>query len=124
MTKVELRNGEPQQKMFRRFRKSVVSSGVMGEVRKRRWFISKNEQRRIDKKKAIRRLKRRKMKKKPFTKEILDHSMTEEIYTRGDWIVHANYGVGQVKGKNTRILDGEERTFLKVRTVSSNIFFR
>lgn len=48
--------------------------------------------------------------------------MTEEIYDQGDWIVHANYGVGQVKGKNTRVLDGEERTFIKVRTVSSEYF--
>lgn len=48
--------------------------------------------------------------------------MSEEIYSRGDWIVHANYGVGQVKEKNTRILDGEERTFLKVRTFSSTYF--
>jgi len=62
LVKVVLRNGESEQKLFRRFRKTVVSSGVMGEVRKRRWFISKNEQRRIDKKKAIRRLKQRKNK--------------------------------------------------------------
>lgn len=63
MVKVVLRKGEPQQKMFRRFRKSVVSSGIMGDVRKKRWFISKNEQRRIDEKKAIRRQKRRQIKK-------------------------------------------------------------
>ena len=48
--------------------------------------------------------------------------MSEEMYTRGDWIVHANYGVGQVKGKNTRILDGKERIFLKVKTYSSEYF--
>jgi small subunit ribosomal protein S21 len=59
LPRVELRSGEPQQKLFSRFRKAVSHSGVMSEVRKRRWFVSKNEQRRIDRKKAIRRAKRR-----------------------------------------------------------------
>lgn len=58
MVKVTLRDGEPQQKLFHRFRKAVSNSGVMSEFRKRRWFVSKNEQRRIDRKKAIRRQKR------------------------------------------------------------------
>ncbi|MBN2044612.1 MAG: ribosomal protein S21/MRP21 [Anaerolineales bacterium] len=64
MVKVVLRKGESQQKLFRRFRKSVASSGILGEVRKRRWFISKNEERRLAKKKAIRRQKRRQNKRK------------------------------------------------------------
>ena len=59
MTKVVLRDGEPQQQLLRRFRKKVTRSGVMSEVRKRRWFVSKNEQRRIDKKKAVRKYKKR-----------------------------------------------------------------
>jgi small subunit ribosomal protein S21 len=59
LPKVTLREGESQQKLLRRFRKTVSRSGVMSEVRKRRWFISKNEQRRMDKKKAIRRYKKR-----------------------------------------------------------------
>ena len=59
MAKVVLREGESQDKLLRRFRKKVIRSGVMSEVRKRRWFVSKNEQRRIDDKKAIRRLKKR-----------------------------------------------------------------
>jgi len=54
---VVLRDGESQQQLARRFRKKVISSKVLGEVRKRRWFISKTEQRREDKKKAIRRAK-------------------------------------------------------------------
>ena len=49
---------------MRRFRKKVVKSGVLSTVRRKRWFISKSELRRIEKKKAIRRLKRR-----SFTKE-------------------------------------------------------
>lgn len=59
LAKVVLREGEPQQKLLRRFRKAVASSGVLKEVRKRRWFVSKNEQRRMDEKKAIRRQRKR-----------------------------------------------------------------
>ena len=59
MAKVVLREGESQDKLLRRFRKKVIRSGLMSEVRKRRWFVSKNEQRRMDDKKAIRRMKKR-----------------------------------------------------------------
>jgi len=59
LPKVVLRDGESQQKLLGRFRKVVTRSGLMSEVRKRRWFVSKNEQRRIDEKKSIRRLKKR-----------------------------------------------------------------
>jgi small subunit ribosomal protein S21 len=57
-----LREGETQDKLLRRFRKAVIRSGVLGEVRKRRWFVSKNEQRRMAAKKAIRRQGRRERK--------------------------------------------------------------
>jgi small subunit ribosomal protein S21 len=56
---VKLRNGESQDQLLRRFRKKVVKSGVLGTVRRKRWFVSKNEQRRLDKKKAARRIKRK-----------------------------------------------------------------
>ncbi len=59
MAKVHLREGESQQALFRRFRKAVSGSGVLSTVRKKRWFISESEQRRIDKKKAIRRVRRK-----------------------------------------------------------------
>jgi len=59
LPKVELRDGESQEKLLRRFRKVVTRSGVLSEVRKRRWFVSKNEQRRMEDKKAIRRHKKR-----------------------------------------------------------------
>ena len=62
MPKVILRNGESQEKLLRRFRKIVIRSGKLGEVRKRRWFISRREQRREEKKKTIRRVKRKNMK--------------------------------------------------------------
>jgi small subunit ribosomal protein S21 len=37
----------------------VVKSGVLSTLRRKRWFISKSELRRVEKKKAIRRIKRR-----------------------------------------------------------------
>ena len=59
MAKVKLREGESQDKLLRRFRKVVIRSKVFSEVRKRRWFVSKSEQRRMDKKKAVRRYKKK-----------------------------------------------------------------
>jgi small subunit ribosomal protein S21 len=54
-----IRPNESQEQLLKRFRKKVVKSGVLSTVRRKRWFISKSELRRIEKKKAIRRLKRR-----------------------------------------------------------------
>ena len=59
MASVVLRPNESQDSLLKRFRKKVVKSGVLSTVRRKRWFISKSELRRIEKKKAIRRLKRR-----------------------------------------------------------------
>ena len=56
---VVLRKGESQEALLKRFRKKVTESGVLGEVRRKRWFISKSELRRITKKKAIRRARRK-----------------------------------------------------------------
>jgi len=56
---VKLRSNESQEQLLKRFRKSVVKSGVLGTVRDKRWFVSRTEQRRLEKKKAIRRLKRK-----------------------------------------------------------------
>jgi len=67
LAKVVLRDGESQQKLLQRFRKKVTRSGLMSEVRKRRWFVSKNEQRRMDDKKAIRRLKKNARKKQEYS---------------------------------------------------------
>jgi small subunit ribosomal protein S21 len=62
MTIVVLRNNESQDQLLKRFRKKVVKSGVLSTVRRKRWFVSKSEQRRMDEKKATRRLKRRQVK--------------------------------------------------------------
>jgi small subunit ribosomal protein S21 len=59
MTHVILRPNEGQDSLLKRFRKKIVKSGVLSTVRRKRWFISKSELRRVEKKKAIRRIKRR-----------------------------------------------------------------
>ncbi|MDK2979662.1 MAG: small subunit ribosomal protein [Chloroflexota bacterium] len=59
MTSVVLRPNESQDQLLRRFRKKVVRSGVLSTVRKKRWFISKSEMRRMEEKKSARRMKRR-----------------------------------------------------------------
>lgn len=59
MTTVTLRPNESQDQLLRRFRKKVAKSGVLSTVRRKRWFVSKSELRRMQKKKAIRRIKRR-----------------------------------------------------------------
>jgi small subunit ribosomal protein S21 len=59
LTVVNLRNNESQDQLLKRFRKKIVKNGVLSTVRRKRWFVSKSEQRRMDQKKAIRRYKRR-----------------------------------------------------------------
>jgi small subunit ribosomal protein S21 len=62
MTSVNLRSNESQDQLLKRFRKRVVKSGVLSTVRRKRWFVSKSELRRMEKKKAARRMKRRQYK--------------------------------------------------------------
>ena len=59
MAIVTLRNNESQDSLLKRFRKKIVKSGILSTVRRKRWYVSKSEQRRMDEKKAIRRYKRR-----------------------------------------------------------------
>lgn len=40
----------------------------------------------------------------------------QSTYTKGDWIVHAHYGVGQVRELERKELDGKKRIFHRVRT--------
>jgi small subunit ribosomal protein S21 len=46
--------------LFKRFKKKVMRSGLLSQLRNKRWFVSKSEVRRIEKKKAIRRINKRK----------------------------------------------------------------
>ena len=62
MPSVTLRPNESQEQLLKRFRKKVAKSGVLSTVRRKRWFVSKSELRRIQRKKAIRRLRRRQRK--------------------------------------------------------------
>ena len=55
---VVLRPGESQEALLKRFRKAVTRSRVLSTHRKKRWFVSKGEQRRREREKAIRRLRR------------------------------------------------------------------
>ncbi len=50
-----MRPNETQEQLFRRFKKSVVKSRVLTDVRRKRWYVSKSELDRIEKKKAVRR---------------------------------------------------------------------
>jgi small subunit ribosomal protein S21 len=67
MATVVLRPNESQDQLLRRFRKKVAKSGILSTYRRKRWFVSKSELRRIERKKAIRRIKRRARKMAPRT---------------------------------------------------------
>ena len=60
MPMVTLRPNESQEQLLKRFKKKVMRSGILSQLRNKRWFVSKSEIRRIEKKKAIRRLNKRK----------------------------------------------------------------
>jgi small subunit ribosomal protein S21 len=57
---VSLRAGESQEDMLRRWRKEVVKAGILKAVRKKRWFVSRSEKRRMAKARAIRKAARKK----------------------------------------------------------------
>lgn len=58
---VELRPGESQESLLRRFRKAVAESRILPIIRQKRWFTSKSEIRRIKRQKAIRKAQRMNM---------------------------------------------------------------
>lgn len=58
MARVELRSNETPEQLLRRFKKEVMKSKVLSDVRRKRWFVSKSELKRIEKKKAIRRMRK------------------------------------------------------------------
>jgi small subunit ribosomal protein S21 len=59
LASVVLRPNESQDQLLKRFRKQVAKSGILSTVRRKRWYVSKSELRRIQKKKAIRRARRK-----------------------------------------------------------------
>ncbi|HSJ53931.1 MAG TPA: 30S ribosomal protein S21 [Anaerolineae bacterium] len=56
---VTLKDGESQESLLKRFRKEVMQERILSEVRRKRWYISPSEMRRIQKQRAIRRARRR-----------------------------------------------------------------
>jgi small subunit ribosomal protein S21 len=59
MTRVTLRQGESPESLLRRFRKKVAQDRVLSDAKRKRYFISKSEQRRIEQRKAKRRERKR-----------------------------------------------------------------
>ena len=66
MAHVELQSGESQEQLLKRFRKQVAKDGILSTVRRKRWYVSKSELRRIQKKKAVRRARRKQRKTSSF----------------------------------------------------------
>lgn len=56
---VELRAGESQDSLLKRFRKEIVKARILSTYRKKRWYVSKSEQRRLAKQRAIRKARRK-----------------------------------------------------------------
>jgi small subunit ribosomal protein S21 len=59
VTTVELKSGESQESLLRRFRKQVTEARILSDVKKKRFFVSKSEKRRRARLKAIRRERQR-----------------------------------------------------------------
>ena len=59
MAYVTPRDGENPESLVNRFRASVQHSGILRELKDRRFFRSKGEQTRLDKQRSLRRLRRR-----------------------------------------------------------------
>jgi len=55
---VELRPGESQESILKRFRKAVAEARILPIVRQKRWFTSRSEVKRIKRQKAIRKAQR------------------------------------------------------------------
>ena len=59
MAFVTMREGEGGEQLLKRFQTSMQRSGVLRELRNRRFFRSKGEQTRLDKARSLRRIRRR-----------------------------------------------------------------
>ncbi len=59
MAFVTLREGEDPESLLKRFQSSMQRSGIMRELRNRRFYRSKGEQERLDRQRSIRRMRRR-----------------------------------------------------------------
>lgn len=59
MTRVVVRSGESPESLLKRFRKRVTKDRILSDAKKKRYFVSKSEQRRV----ALRKAKRRERKR-------------------------------------------------------------
>ena len=59
LTHVMLRDGEDPEALLKRFQTGMQRSGILRELRNRRFFRSKGEQRRLDRARSLRRQRRR-----------------------------------------------------------------
>ncbi|GEM_PF-2734184 len=59
LANVILREGEDPEALLRRFQTTMQRSGILRELRNRRFFRSKGEQTRLDKQRSLRRIRRR-----------------------------------------------------------------
>jgi small subunit ribosomal protein S21 len=59
-----LKPGESQEALLKRWRKEVAKAGTLKALRKKRWFVSRSEKRRIAKAKAIRKARRKKTRRR------------------------------------------------------------
>ncbi|MCH7787638.1 MAG: 30S ribosomal protein S21 [Chloroflexi bacterium] len=59
LTHVILRDGEDPEGLLKRFQTSMQRSGILRELRNRRFFRTKGEQERLDKARSLRRMRRR-----------------------------------------------------------------
>ena len=63
MVKVDAKPNESESQLFRRFKSKVARSGVLADVRKKRWHVPMSEVRRLERKKAARRMRRKQIDK-------------------------------------------------------------
>jgi small subunit ribosomal protein S21 len=56
---VIIRPGESQESLLKRFRKEVADSRILSTYRKKRWFVSKSEEKRKSKQRATRKARRK-----------------------------------------------------------------
>lgn len=59
MATVNLRSGESQEELLKRFRKEVADARILSTCREKRWFVSRGELRRKERKRALRKMRRR-----------------------------------------------------------------
>ena len=59
MTFVKRRPGESTEQLIKRFRKRVTKDRIKSELKKRRYFITKGEEDRIQRRKAERKMRKR-----------------------------------------------------------------